>query len=81
MHDELITIQVFSFPPDLYMAKSFLESEDIECFVKDETMGQILPLFASSALGGIKLQVREEDAEKAIQLLIEGGFATAEDYE
>ena len=78
MQNELITIQVFAFQPDLFLAKSFLESEGIECFVKDEMISQVLQF--ASALGGCKLQVREEDAEKAIQLLIEGGFATAEDY-
>ena len=80
MQEKLVTIKVFTFLPELYMAKSFLESEEIMCFVKDEIISQVLPL-VPTIFGGVKLQVREEDAEKAIQLLIEGGFAKAEDFQ
>ncbi len=77
--NDLVTIKVFNFRNDLYLAKSFLESEGIECFVKDEFINQVYPLGNNEF--GIKLQVHTEQAERAIGLLIEGGFAKKEDYE
>ena len=77
---EFITVKIFNFQSDLHLAKSFLESEGIECFVQDELVNQVYPL-GTNALGGLKLQVPAEQVEKAVQLLIEGGFAKQEDYE
>ena len=76
----LVTIKIFSYQSDLHLAKSFLESEGIECFVKDELVSQVCPLGAN-ALGGFILKVDEQDVGKAIQLLIEGGFSKKEDFE
>ena len=78
MQEELVTIKIFTFQNDLYLAKSFLESEGIKCFVQDEFINQIFPVGTNDL--GCKLQVMEQDVEKAIELLIEGGFAKAEDY-
>jgi len=80
MTQELITVKVFNFQNDLHLAKSFLESEGIKCFVQDELVNQVYP-FGTNAFGGIKLQVSSEQGEQAVQLLIEGGFAKQEDYE
>ena len=80
MTHEFITVKVFNFQNDLHLTKSFLESEGIECFVQDELVNQVYPL-GTNALGGIKLQVPAEQVEKAVQLLIEGGFAKQDDYE
>ncbi|GAB6011920.1 putative signal transducing protein [Viscerimonas tarda] len=77
---ELITIKTFETITSLGIVKSYLESEDIECFVKDEFMGTVYAGMGVSSLS-IKLQVRDSDVEKAIQLLIEGGYARPEDYE
>lgn len=77
---EFITVQIFNNPNDCYMAKAYLESAEIVCLVQDEIVSQVYPL-ANNAIGGIKLQVSSEQAEEAVQLLIEGGFAKREDYE
>lgn len=74
---EMITVKTSNIPGELAVAKSYLEDNDIYCFLKDELINQVHPY----AVGGIKLQVREEDAEEAIKLLLEGGFARKEDYE
>lgn len=75
----LQTIKTFNNITYLGLVRSVLESEGIECFVKDEYMGQI---YAGAGVQSfdIKLQVREEDTEKAIQLLIEKGYAQPDDY-
>lgn len=77
MDSELITIKIFDNIAQSSLVQSFLSSEGIESFIQDEHMGQ---LFGVANLFGIRLQVRLEDAQKAVALLIEGGFASAEDY-
>jgi len=50
------------------IAKSMLDSAGIECFLGDENLVRI---GLSNLVGGIKLMVREEDAETARKLLEE----------
>ena len=52
------------------IAKSMLDSAGIECFLGDENLVRI-DWFYSNLIGGIKLMVREEDAETARKLLEE----------
>ena len=77
MNNDLITIKTSDIPGEMAVAKTYLEDNEIFCFLKDELINQVHPF----AMGGTKLQVREEDAMRAIELLIEGGFAKKEDYE
>lgn len=74
---ELITLRSFEFAQDAQIAKLKLESEEIEVFLKDEMTVQVDP-FASNAIGGVKLQVMEEDRDKALKILAEGGFIQEE---
>ncbi len=77
MNNDLVTIKTSNIPGELSVAQSFLEENGIYCFLKDELTFQVQPY----AIGGVKLQVREEDALMARQLLVEGGFAKKEDFE
>ncbi len=70
---DLVTIATFTFPNEHSVIKARLESEGIECFVKDEMTVQVHP-FYSQAIGGIKLQVWRSDEEKAIAILEETGY-------
>lgn len=65
-------ILTFTFPHEAHLAKTYLESEGIECFIKDELTAQIN--IYSNAVGGAKLLVRETEYEQGIELLIKGGF-------
>ena len=80
MTSSFVTVKIFNNSIDFHVAKSYLESAQIDCFGKDELINQVYPM-ASSAFGGIQLQVPANQAEEAIRLLIEGGFAKPEDYE
>lgn len=73
----LVTIMTNDIADRLSIARTYLEDNGIESVLKDELMNHVHPF----GLGGVKLQVLEEDAVRAIELLIEGGFATKEDYE
>lgn len=75
--NDLVTIKTSNIPGEMAVAKTYLENNEIFCLLKDELINQIHP----AGLGGIKLQVREEDAQRAAELLIEGGFARKEDFE
>jgi len=74
---KLVTVKIFDNVAQSSLVQSILSSEGIESVVQDEHMGQ---LFGIQNLFGIRLQVREEDAPRAIELLIEGGFASADDF-
>lgn len=67
---KLITIAKFSHPLDAHLAKTKLESEEIECFIADENIVQMNWLL-SNAVGGVRLQVKENDAEAAKKILKE----------
>ncbi|MDR2954796.1 MAG: DUF2007 domain-containing protein [Prevotella sp.] len=73
----LITIMASDVQSEIMTAKLYLESNDITCFLKDELTNQVHP----AGIGGVKLQVYEDDAMRAAELLIEGGYAKKEDYE
>lgn len=66
----LVTIAAFHSEPEFLLARTRLESAEIECFAQDENMLRIGG-WHSHILGGIKLQVREADAEDALAILRE----------
>jgi DNA-directed RNA polymerase subunit RPC12/RpoP len=77
MEDQLVTVVSFFYPNEAGVPRSLLESEGIECFIFDENTISVHP-FYSNAIGGIRLQVRESDAQRAAEILKEGGFINEE---
>jgi Putative prokaryotic signal transducing protein len=69
---KLVTIKTFSNIGDLSIVKGRLETEGIPCYVKDEFSVSTLPA-GETILGGIKLQVMDEDVARANELLHEYG--------
>ncbi|MDU1889629.1 MAG: hypothetical protein E6767_02975 [Dysgonomonas sp.] len=76
MDDRLVTIMVSDFEADLAIAKSYLIDNGIECIVNSDYLTVNAPGGASSTL-----QVKDEDQQRATELLIKGGFAKKEDFE
>ncbi|HTA27083.1 MAG TPA: DUF2007 domain-containing protein [Bacteroidia bacterium] len=74
----LVTILSLPYPQQVYIIKGRLESEGIECFIKDELTVQTNPVY-SYAVGGVKLQVKEEDVEAATKILEEEGYLNRND--
>ncbi len=68
MSEKLITVAAFNKGIKAHLSKSKLESEGIECFIADENVVN-LNWFLSNAVGCIKLQVKESDAERAVKIL------------
>ena len=76
--NDWVTLRTFSQPHMAALAKSLLESEGIDTYLKDEVMGNTQH-FISAAGGGVKLQVRESDATKALEILLQGGYLRESD--
>jgi hypothetical protein len=72
VRSRLVTIRQFMTLPEALLSKSILDSAGIESFLGDQNIVR-LDWFLSNALGGVKLRVREEDAEAAMELLDQGG--------
>ncbi|MBP7751901.1 MAG: DUF2007 domain-containing protein [Planctomycetes bacterium] len=60
----LVTVSTFYTPSEAHLAKMRLESSGIPTFVEDENIFTMQPLLVA-AVAGIKLRVRESDAERA----------------
>jgi len=73
MDNKFITVLTVTYPHELAIIRGRLESEGIECFAQDELTIQVNPLY-SNAVGGIKLQVRESDCQRAVEILKEEGY-------
>ncbi len=70
MEDQLITVAAFDTAPQMGLVKSKLESEGIECFVKDEYTSQA---YINSVVGGMKIQVYPQDEKRAREIIEEMG--------
>ena len=68
LEEKLITVATFHNELEFLLARSRLESAEIECFAQDENMLRIAA-WHSHIFGGIKLQVRESEAEAASAIL------------
>ncbi len=63
-----VTVATFDFLPDAEIARGRLQAEGIDCALADEHLVQTDWLY-SIAVGGIKVQVAPEDAERALAVL------------
>ncbi|MHC4069551.1 MAG: putative signal transducing protein [Planctomycetota bacterium] len=72
MVEKLVTIANFIFGPDpvsqAEIARMRLEHEGIDCFLAGKNF-ILMYWFYSAADRGVKLQVRQSDAEKAIEII------------
>ncbi len=64
----MLTLAKFQSPDEAHLARMKLEGSGIEAFIADETLVSMNWLY-SNAIGGIRLQVREEDLERAMEIL------------
>lgn len=70
---DLVCVQTFSDYVEAHIVMGALQNEGIKCWLKDENIVTINPLF-TNAVGGIKLMVAEDqqqDARKILQQLDE----------
>ena len=68
MTEKFVLLVSFNFPSEMFVLKTKLESDGIDCFVSDENTVSANP-FLANAIGGVKLKVKTEDAERAIKVM------------
>ncbi len=79
----LVTIAKFATPTEAYVFRGCLESEGIGAFVADANLLQV-NAFLASIVGWVRVQVSENDLERAQQILIDyqsGKFTINDDGE
>ena len=76
----LTTLTTFGNFIEAHLLKSKLESEGIACFLLDEHMVTLNPLY-NVTIGGIKLKVDEKDQERALEIINEIGATAITDEE
>ena len=67
-HPAMKTIASFSQPVEAHMLRSRLEVEGITAYLRDENMIALDWLY-SNALGGVKVDVADEDYERALEIM------------
>jgi len=68
MDDKIIVYRTFYNPIEANIIKTRLEDAEIPCFLTDENVATIQPLY-NQAIGGVKLNVFEKDVEEINALL------------
>jgi Putative prokaryotic signal transducing protein len=66
--EKLVTVETFTSPWEAQLARARLESEGIHSVIADENFIRLYWAL-SNAVGGVKLQVREDDVTRATELL------------
>lgn len=68
MSNEFVTVATLDTPTEASLVRNQLEAEEIRVFLSDEeAVG--MAWYLGTALGGIKVQVAEADAERAFAIL------------
>lgn len=72
--EDWVVIATFEQATKAHIIKGMLESEGIHCVITNDHLVSIMPFF-SNTVGGIKLQVNAEDADRAIELIENADFS------
>ena len=74
--DHWVTVYRVELLMDAYLLKTKLEFEEVEVQLLDEFTVEAAP-FYSSAMGGVRVQVRESQKERATELLLREGYISS----
>ena len=70
MEDQIITLKTYDSTVDAMIDQEILRTNDIECFINNEQLVELYPMFKDID-EGLKIVVFEKDYEKALKLLDE----------
>jgi len=68
--EQIITFETYYDPMLAQIVRTRLEDSGIPCFIADENLGTMYPLY-NNAIGGIKLKIFARDLEKCKAILAE----------
>jgi len=77
--ESLVLVASFHWINDAELARMMLESHEIKCEIGYNVIINVVPIY-SNATGGIKLKVRQQDYNKAIEILRENESETVNNY-
>lgn len=66
--EKIVVYQTFTDPNEAHIVKGLLDSYEIECFLSDENIVTLNALY-SNAVGGVKLNIFEKDADRIESIL------------
>lgn len=69
MPEKLVTIATYSYAEEAHLSRAKLQSEGIASFVANEYTGAANWHYPAPFGSGVKLQVKESDAEEALRVL------------
>lgn len=75
--DKMVEIARFTYPSEAGPLMALLESEGIECYLRNELTSQLMAGYAD--VGGARVEILEKDLERALQVMREGGYGQYED--
>lgn len=79
MNDRTVVYSTYYNPIEANIIKARLEDSDFACFLADENVSTIQPLY-NQAIGGVKLIVFERDVEAIDTLLAEDHSIAIDEY-
>jgi len=68
--EEIVTFETYYNPMLAEIIRAKLEANDIPCFLTDESLGTMYPVYNQGA-GGIKLKIFARDLEKCREIVAE----------
>lgn len=76
--NEIVTLQTYYNIMEAEIIRTKLESNEIHCFITDESLGVLYPVYNQGG-GGIKLKVFARDVEKCREILADESLPPDED--
>jgi hypothetical protein len=71
----MLTVATFSKPEEAHMLRLRLEAGGVPAYIQDENMVQTDWLY-SNAIGGVRVQIDEDDVDRAKEILEDPGIET-----
>lgn len=78
--NDFVTIRTFNHAHEAALAQAILIEHDLNAILKDEIVSTVNPGY-STAGGGVKLQVKQNELNAAVQVLLDTGYLTAKDLQ
>lgn len=75
--DKMVEIARFTYPSEAGPLMALLESEGIDCYLRNELTSQLMAGYAD--VGGARVEILEKDLERALKVMREGGYGQYED--
>ncbi|MDR1919271.1 MAG: DUF2007 domain-containing protein [Tannerellaceae bacterium] len=77
--DKMVEIARFQYPAEAQTLIALLQSEDIDCYLRNEHSSMVMPGYAA---GGVRVELLESSVPRALEVMKAGGYEIpAEDEE